>query len=184
MLPRGHGPLGIRPIKGHKGPRGAVGAPGPPGPTPTAILLSAVNVNGTTCPAGVQTPILFTLVEFSNGITISTPSADAVVGTTGTYTYNFSLQLKSSAGNTDAVVWLEVNGISHPYSSSYIHVKSADYTIITLVYLLALNAGDAVRIVLQPTTQTVLCQTVPAAPGAPQPIPAGPGVVLNMFKLS
>ena len=121
MLARLRGHKGLRGERGVRGLTGPAGPTGPPGPTSTASLLSANNTNGTTCPAGVQTPIIFTFVELSNGITISTPGADAVVATAGTYIYDFSLQLKSSVGNTDAVVWLEVNGVSHCQWAGRVH---------------------------------------------------------------
>lgn len=138
-----------------------------------------------TAAANTPTAITYNATDYSNGISIGTPTSRVVVDTAGLYNIQFSIQLTNSDASIDDVaVWLRVNGNDVANTASWAAVPSK-HAGIDGSLILALNifyqfaANDYFELVWMTVNGTTSITTIPASGVAPV-YPASPGVILTV----
>jgi hypothetical protein len=100
------------------------------------------------------------------------------VPSAGVYKIIPSLQLEGT-GNGHIHVWLKVNGINVPNTTTYLTFKNGEYQVFTTEILLELDADDEVQVWAQSSVAGNVLQYIPAG----SDYPAAPGIITNMYKL-
>jgi len=136
--------------------------------------------------ANVPTVIPLDTIEASNGIRLEN-NTQVVVPITGTYRYDYSLQLDQNTGGTTPVdIWIRVNGVNVPRSASQVTLQAQQGEVFPMVsYTLELNANDYVECVFASAETTVQALAVAewTFPINPYTRPAIPSIIVNMFLL-
>lgn len=137
---------------------------------------------------GADTPTVMPLdtVEASNGIRLEN-NTQVVAPITGTYRYDYSLELDQNTGGTTQVdVWIRVNGLDVPRTASQVTMQGQTNEIFPFVsYTLELHANDYVELVFASAEPSVEAFAVPEwkTPANPYTRPAIPSLIVNMFLL-
>ena len=127
-------------------------------------------------------PILFDTVEVGGaGFTLGTPASRIVVGTTGMYVLNYSVQFQKSGGNTRSVkIWLKVDNANVPRSASLITISGqGGETFPFCEYMVPLTAGQYFEFVYQSADTSVVATAFPATATAP----AIPSIIANVYRV-
>lgn len=134
------------------------------------------------------TAVTYNTQDVSDGITLVSNSR-ITVPNTGKYNLQFSLQFKNiENAQHEVVVWLKVNGIDLPNSSTIYTVparKNASifgYNVAALTFLLELNANDYVEAYWLPSIATVTIENLPAS--VSPAYPAIPSAIVQMIQVA
>jgi len=120
-------------------------------------------------------------ISGSNGSTVS--GSVIVIPKTGTYDFQFSLQLYNTSGGgaSSAVnIWLVVNGSAVPYSNTQVSVNAnSPYVVAAWDFMGSYNSGDKLELMWSTThinnTITALSSSSPA--------PETPSVIFTIMEL-
>lgn len=143
-----------------------------------------------TVPAGVATPIQFSTVETSNGVSLTTnglgQNTRLTVSTNGVYKFDLSLQLFHSGGGTETIVfWASVNGTNVTNSASSIEMGNNNNRTLPFISLIVpMNAGQYLEWYIDTSAGTGLTLEHYAAVVGPPAIPAIPSVIANVTRIS
>ena len=138
-----------------------------------------------TAAANTPTAITYDSTDYSDGVSIGTPTSRIVVNTAGLYNIQFSIQFSNNNATIDnALVWLRVNGnnVANTTSWSAIpgkHAGSDGYLITALNIFYQFAANDYFELVWMTLNGTTSIITLPASTVAPV-YPASPGIILTV----
>lgn len=113
------------------------------------------------------------------GVYIGTPTSRVYVDNTATYNFQFSAQLKNTAGGTKRVyIWPRVNGVDVDESATEVTLTggSNDATVAAWNFVLNLQAGDYFELIYSVSDTAVSFPYVAAS----APVPAIPSVILTV----
>ena len=131
---------------------------------------------------GTAKAITFNTTSLTNGVTVGTPTSRIVVSTSGTYNFQFSLQLdKSSGAAGHTYIWPRVNGVDITNSGSEVAIQGTTAeTIAAWNFVLQLNTDDYFELVWSVDDTNIQIKAVAAA----SPVPAIPSVILTVTFVS
>jgi len=138
-----------------------------------------------TAAANTPTAITYDSTDYSDGVSIGTPTSRIVVNTAGLYNIQFSIQFSNNNATIDnALVWLRVNGnnVANTTSWSAIpgkHAGSDGYLITALNIFYQFSANDYFELVWMTVNGTTSIITLPASTVAPI-YPTSPGIILTV----
>ena len=138
-----------------------------------------------TAVANTPTAITYNSTDYSDGVSIGTPTSHVVINTAGLYNIQFSIQFSNNNATIDnALVWLRVNGnnVANTTSWSAIpgkHAGSDGYLITALNVFYQFAANDYFELVWMTVNGTTSIITLPASTVAPV-YPASPGIILTV----
>ena len=137
-----------------------------------------------TAAANTPTAITYNATDYSDGVSIGTPTSRVVINTAGLYNIQFSIQFTNSAVIDDAVVWLRVNGNNIANTSSWgavpaKHGGTNGSLIMALNIFYQFAANDYFELVWMTVNGTTSITTIPESLVAPI-YPASPGVILTV----
>lgn len=138
-----------------------------------------------TAAANTPTAITYNSTDYSDNVSIGTPTSRIVVSTAGLYNIQFSIQFtNSSASVDDVVVWLRVNGTDVPNSASWgaVHGKHGGTNgqlIMALNLFYQFAASDYFQLIWMTVGGTTGLETIAASAGTPA-YPAAPSVILTV----
>jgi hypothetical protein len=141
-------------------------------------------INHTAAP---NTPSVITLnsTDYSNGVSIGTPTSRIVMSTAGLYNIQFSIQFtNTSATLDDVIVWLRVNGTDVPNTASWGAVPtkhgSIDGSLIMALNLFyEFSSNDYFELVWMTIAGTTYITTIPGST-TPPVYPLSPSVILTV----
>ncbi len=157
------------------------GPTGPPGVTLTSTYISAYSTVDQTLSAS-PTGISHQGVFGSNGITLTPPSTQFNIATTGTYKVLYSMQYLGTSGNGTIAVFFKKNGNNIADSSTYTKYNNNDEGLITAEFIFDLTAGDTLEVFGATTGGGTASIDYIAAVGST--IPAAPGIVTNIYRIA
>lgn len=155
---------------------------------PDAIIYGSFSYSQSKALDGANTPTVIPLdtIEASNGVRLEN-NTQVVAPISGTYKYDYSLQIDKDDGGTDAVdVWIRINGNDVPRTASQVTLQGQAGEVFPFVsYILPLRANDYVELVFASSDATVFALAVPAwtEPANPYTRPAIPSLIVNMNML-
>lgn len=122
--------------------------------------------------------ITFNSTDFSNGVTVGSPTSKIYVDRPGVYNIQFSAQLgNTSGGNHLIFIWLSINGTDVANSASQVRLKGSDGELVAAWNFLAnLKAGDYFELMWSVDDTSVQI----TAQAAAAPVPAIPSVILTV----
>ena len=180
------GPQGERGLQGERGPQGEPGPQGdagPPGPLANRAYASFFSTTSTTiAPANTAVAVPLTQTDpWSTGVTRNADDTGVCVTDAGVYNYQFSLQLTKSGGGADFIdVWPMTGDpgaeANVPYSNTQLRFgSSGDRIVAAWNFLLALGAGQCVKLMVDSSDGTgqllaIAAQTGPTRPAVPPAI--------------
>lgn len=138
-----------------------------------------------TAAANTPTAITYNSTDYSDNVSIGTPTSRVVMSTAGLYNIQFSIQFTNSSASVDDVaVWLRVNGADVPNSASWgaIHGKHGGTNgqlIMALNLFYQFAASDYFQLVWMTVAGTTGIETIAASAGPPA-YPAAPSVILTV----
>jgi hypothetical protein len=140
--------------------------------------------------ANVSAPVLFNGTSLaSSQVYIGTPTSRIYITNAGIYNYQYSVQVSNSAAQIhDLTLWIRVNGVDVPDSSSVVNlpVKRGavnSETVLAINYLVPIQAGDYVELIWLADDSAVSLSTIPAQVVAPI-YPQAPAVILTVTFVS
>ena len=147
---------------------------------PTSVLMSAFSNTDQTLVAGVAANVAHTTVSVNNGILLESPGPSSyfLILRRGTYKIIPSLQFLG-AQKSILYIWLKVNGVNVPDSTTATVFQNNDEGVVTTEYILNLDKGDTVQVWAYDATRNVTVNHIDAA----GPYPAAPGIITNMYAL-
>ena len=106
-------------------------------------------------------------IDISDGVTLGTPTSRMVVSKTGTYNFQFSVQVALSSGaNGNAYLWLRKNGTNQTYTNTGIYMQNTnDKHVAAWNFVVNLNAGDYIELVMWAQGGDVQALTEVPTPG-------------------
>ena len=145
------------------------------------------NTTQTAASANVAYPITFGTTDFSNGVSIGTPTSRIVIATPARYNFQFSIQLDKSAGSAANIwIWPRVNGINVTDSASKIAIQgTAAETIAAWNFVLDMEtAGDYFELMWLTDDNNVELKHEAGFGTAPNDVPEIPSVILTVTFVS
>ena len=130
--------------------------------------------------AAINTPyaMTFTNTQFSQGVTLGTPSSRVYADTLNIYNIQFSAQINTTVATDQLLwIWLRKNGVDVPDSATQIRTKGNNFAAVAAWnFLLEMNQGDYFELMWAADSTGVRLQTF-AASGF---YPAIPSVILTV----
>ena len=122
--------------------------------------------------------IAFGNTDYSNGVTIGSPTSRVYVDRPGFYNIQFSAQLdKTSANSGNVWIWLDKNGSTVANTATQVTLQgSSAAAVAAWNFLLEMNAGDYFRLMWATDDTDCLIKHDPNAP----PVPAIPSIILTV----
>jgi hypothetical protein len=178
------GPTGAQStVTGPTGHTGPTGYTGNTGASSTSICATARSTASQTLVANVSSNIRYDVADFQYGISVTTGASGYFqVPSAGVYKIIPSLQL-NGVGNGNIHVWLNVNSINVPNTTTYMTFKNTDKHVLTTEILLELNANDQVQVWTQANVSGAVIEYIAAGGTSPNNYPAAPGIITNMYKV-
>jgi hypothetical protein len=143
-----------------------------------------------TLPELVPVAVPLNSTDISDGVSIQNDENNrptrVQVSRAGTFNVAFSMQLQKSDSGIDSVsIWLEKNNQAIPWSSTDIYLQDSgtkSRTVAAWNFVVALDAGDYVRLIIAATNDlrtSILAVANPAIPGQP----AIPSTILTVNQI-
>lgn len=122
--------------------------------------------------------VTFDTTDNSHGVTIGSPTSRVYVDRSGTYNFQFSMQLdKTSASAKNVWIWYRINGVDVANSATKVTLAgSSSATVAAWNFIDELNANDYFELIW--STDDTGCVIKAAAAAAP--VPAIPSVILTV----
>ncbi len=127
-------------------------------------------------------PLVYDTVDLTpTGMSCAVPSANIVVGSAGVFKVLASAQCdKTTLLPGDLEMWVAVNGTAVPNSATRIQINQNQETVMTVEWLLELDADDAISVNLASTAQGLQALAIAAA----APVPAIPSIITTVIQIS
>lgn len=124
--------------------------------------------------ANTEQAITFNTTEYSNGVSIGSPTSKVIVSNSGIYNFQFSAQLIHTAGGLeDITIWARINGTDVPRSSTDFTLQGNNSKLVmALNFILSLNSNDYFELIMSATDNDVSLwssgtRTSPTRPALP-----------------
>lgn len=126
--------------------------------------------------------VTFNTTDYTNNVSIGSPTSRIVTSIAGIYNFQFSAQLhKTNASVGYIYIWARVNGTNITDSASKITINGSQAeTIAAWNFVLSMNANDYFELMW--STNDTNCQLL--AEVATAPVPAIPSVILTVTQVS
>lgn len=137
-------------------------------------------VSQTAAAANTAYAVVFTNTDLSNNISIGTPASRIVTTYAGTFNIQFSLQATTTSASSDYLyIWLRINGVDVPWSSSRVEFKGAgNDQILAWNFLVTLQANDYFELMWSVTSTNISLPAIAAI----APSPDIPSVILTVTE--
>ena len=125
--------------------------------------------------------------DLSNGVSLGAPSSRIVFDNSGIYNITFSIQLvNQSAQIQDANIFLRKNGTNLTQSNSHLsmlekHGSKHGGAIVTVNFMMSINANDYIEMVWNATSTDVSVETIPLI--VTPSTPATPSVIITIQQI-
>ena len=133
--------------------------------------------------SNIPTPIPQSITEISQGTFLlpPLPSSKVTVQETGIYKFSYSLQFSKSGGNPSICdIWIRVNGVDVPRSSSQIVVSGNNgETFPYCEYILSLKANDYIETYFQSPDTSMMALYISTIG-----IPVVPSIITNIIRIA
>jgi hypothetical protein len=127
------------------------------------------------------TPLPYDTTVTAKDIRLGTPTSRITVEETGTYKLSYSIQFdRASSSSTGVYIYLRVNGVNVPNSTSYVVLQGSSAEIFPFCeYLLNLKGNDYVEVVCYSAAADVTASFMPSTIN----YPAIPSIITNIYKV-
>lgn len=144
------------------------------------------NTTQTAASANVAYPITFNTTDFSNDVSIGTPTSRIVVAKAGLYNFQFSVQLdKASGAAANVWIWPRVNGTNIPDSASKVAIQGTTAeSVPAWNFVLSMDANDYFELVWLTDDNNVVLKHEAGFGTAPNNVPEIPSVILTVTYVS
>ena len=117
----------------------------------------------------------------AQGIRLGIPGSRVVIQDKGKYVLNYSIQFdKPSGAAANIFIYIKVNGVSVPNSSSQVAIQGSTAEIFPFCeYILDLNAGDYVEVFVYSSDATVTATFMQSTIN----YPAVPSIITNVYRI-
>lgn len=169
-------------------PHSSFGIQFPPSSNTFTKIYGSFSYSQTKAVTGANIPTIIPLdtIEASNGVRLEN-TTQVVAPITGTYKYDYSLQVDQSSGGTSIVeMWIRINGYDVPRTTSQVTLQGQTNEVFPMCsYILELEANDYVELVFVSAESSVVALSVPAwtTPTDAYTRPAVPSLIVNMNLL-
>ena len=149
------------------------------GPAPAYASFSSTQTQ--VVPAGIASPATFDTADIpSTAFSLPAPSS-VRCGVSGVYKILASAQCdKSTGGAGDLEMFLQVNLTPVPNSATRLQINQNQESVMTVEWLVQLNAGDTVFVQFFSSTTGLQLLAVPATPT----VPAIPSVIVTLVRIA
>lgn len=130
--------------------------------------------------------ITFNATDYSNGVSIGTPTSRIVVSSAGYYNFQFSAQLDKASGATASTwIWPKVNGANITASASKVSIQGTTAeNVPAWNFVLPLNANDYFELYWMTDDTAVQLKYEAGFGTAPNNVPEIPSVILTTTFVS
>jgi len=144
------------------------------------------NTTQTAASVNVAYPITFNTTDFSNGVSIGTPTSRIVVDKEGLYNFQFSAQLDKTSGATANIwIWPRVDGVNIPDSASKVSIQGTSAeSVPAWNFILPMNAGSYFQLMWLTDDTNVVLKHEAGFGTAPNDVPEIPSVILTVTYVS
>ena len=144
------------------------------------------NTTQTAASANVAYPITFNTTDFSNDVSIGTPTSRIVVAKAGLYNFQFSVQLdKASGAAANVWIWPRVNGTNIPDSASKVAIQGTTAeSVPAWNFVLSMDANDYFELVWLTDDNNVVLKHEAGFGTVPNNVPEIPSVILTVTYVS
>lgn len=144
------------------------------------------NTTQTAASANVAYAVTFNTTDFSNGVSVGTPTSRIVVDKAGLYNFQFSAQLDKSSGSAASIwIWPRVDGVNIPDSASKVSIQGTTAeSVPAWNFILPMDAGSYFELMWLTDDNAVVLKHEAAFGTAPNNVPEIPSVILTVTFVS
>lgn len=144
------------------------------------------NTTQTAASANVAYPVTFNTTDYSNGVSIGTPTSRIIVDNAGIYNFQFSAQLdKTSGAAANIWIWPRINGVNVPDTASKVSIQGTTAeSVPAWNFVFSMNAGDYFELVWLTDDDKVVLKHEAGFGTAPNDVPEIPSVILTATFVS
>lgn len=144
------------------------------------------NTTQTAASINVAYPVTFNTTDFSNDVSIGTPTSRIVVAKAGLYNFQFSAQLDKTSGATANIwIWPRVDGVNIPDSASKVSIQGTTAeSVPAWNFILPMNAGSYFQLMWLTDDTNVVLKHEAGFGTAPNDVPEIPSVILTVTYVS
>lgn len=144
------------------------------------------NTTQTAASANVAYPITFNTTDFSNGVSVGTPTSRIVVDKAGLYNFQFSAQLDKASGASASIwLWPRVDGVNIPDSASKVSIQGTTAeSVPAWNFILPMDASSYFELVWLTDDTNVVLKHEAGFGTAPNDVPEIPSVILTVTYVS
>lgn len=130
--------------------------------------------------------VTFNTTDFSNGVSIGTPTSRIVIENAGRYNFQFSAQLDKSSGSAASVwIWPRINGANVPDSASKVSIQGTTAEAVPAWnWFLDMEANDYFELFWLTDDVNVQLKHEAGFGVAPNNVPEIPSVILTVTFVS
>jgi hypothetical protein len=163
------------------------GPPGPQGPAGIGVIdcyISAYSTSSQVFTDGGTAPTTVLHQATSIALNASLSGGSIQVVNAGVYKILFSIQFFGVSGNGKFTVFLKINGAVVPNSATTTSFKNGDEGVITVEYIEVVPANGIISFAAYTSGGVVDVFYTPATTVGGQPVPAGPGIITDVYRLA
>ena len=144
------------------------------------------NTTQTAASINVAYPITFNTTDFSNGVSVGTPTSHIVVDKEGLYNFQFSAQLDKASGAAASIwIWPRVDGVNIADSASKVSIQGTTAeSVPSWNFILPMNAGSYFQLMWLTDDTNVVLKHEAGFGVAPNDVPEIPSVILTVTYVS
>lgn len=130
--------------------------------------------------------VTFNTTDYSNGVSIGTPTSRIVIANAGRYNFQFSAQLDKSSGSSASVwIWPRINGVNVPDSTSKVSIQGTTTEAVPAWnWFLDMEANDYFELIWLTDDTAVQLKHEVGFGVAPNNVPEIPSVILTVTFVS
>jgi hypothetical protein len=130
--------------------------------------------------------ITFDTTDYSNNVSVGTPTSRIITSIAGYYNFQFSAQLDKASGAAAAVwIWPKVNGVNIPDSASKVAIQGTTAeTVAAWNFVLPMNANDYFELYWLTDDTNVQIKHEAGFGTAPNDVPEIPSIILTATFVS
>lgn len=112
--------------------------------------------------------LTFNTTDITDGVTLGSPTSRIIVSRTGTYNFQFSVQIALSSGaNGTAYLWIAKNGVNQTYTNTGVYMQNTnDKHVAAWNFVVNLTAGDYLELFMYANGGNVQALTEAPIPGS------------------
>lgn len=130
--------------------------------------------------------VTFDTTDYSNGVSIGSPTSRIVVDNAGLYNFQFSIQVAQSSGSSSNIwIWPRINGVNIPDATTKISIQgSSAAAVAAWNFVLPMEADDYFELVWLTDSTNVQLLHEAGFGTAPNDVPEIPSVILTVTFVS